>query len=537
MAMASMKALDENDDLGKLGEYFLTCSLCQEYYKNAKTLQCLHSYCEGCLQTLVQKSAETLRCPECRCEFQLPVDGTSALASNFLINGLVEYVRARDTRPMGKSDQGITCDFCEEMVAEKRCGSCVLNLCEKCVKGHAKSRANKGHRLVALSDIESDEITSFSSFRAPTYCSSHEENIIKLYCDSCEEPICLECVALNHRPPEHKHRSQKEFFTDSVKTLQVSMDNLRIKETEARESAQKVTKTLTEAIERHQEDVKKIQAHTEEIIRKLRDEEKKLLEQVKKYHDAEKKQIECDIDHYEIAEKNIASVCDFINVLINYGDWEAAAQFKQATVRVNEVMKIKTKYKSTKIHATFKPNNELVVSKRMIGLFEVVIKVKRSKIPKYAIIQELIPIDVQCTEQDDYTTCRLQATLTDPDGKVKQLQRSIGSNFYRVTFREYAEGLYHLSLTVDGYTIPGSPFTIHVMSGENMAAEMKVGTVVVRGRHWDEGNNDDGNPPGTGKVMAERCSGLVKVKWSSTDICMEYFMKEGFYRCKLAGFY
>ncbi|XP_070543806.1 uncharacterized protein [Ptychodera flava] len=342
--MASAKPLEENDNLGKLGEYFLTCSLCQEYYKNAKTLQCLHSYCEGCLQTLVQKSAETLRCPECRCEFQLPVDGTSALASNFLING-------------------------------------------------------------------------------------------------------------------------------------------------------------------------------------------------EKYHDAEKKQIECDIDHYEIAEKNIASVCDFINVLINYGDWEAAAQFKQATVRVNEVMKIRTRYYPPKIPAIFRPNNEMMNGEGVIGILEEAIKVTRSKIPKYAITKEVIQIDVQYTDFHDYTTDRLQATLTDPDGKVKQLDVSRGSNCYRVKFREDAEGLYDLSLTVDGYSMPGSPFTIHVMSGENMAAQMKVGTVVIRGRDWSYGS-EDGNPPGTGEITAERqYSGLITVKWSSTGICRQYFMKEGIYRCKLAGFY
>ncbi|XP_070545059.1 E3 ubiquitin-protein ligase TRIM56-like [Ptychodera flava] len=533
--MATAKSLSESDDLGRLGEYFLTCSLCQEFYRNAKTLQCLHSYCEGCLQTLVQKSAETLRCPECRCEFQLPGGGTTALGSNFLINGLVEYVRARDTRATGKSDQGITCDFCEEMVAEKRCSSCVLNLCEKCVKGHAKSRVTNGHPLVALSEVESDEAVKNSLYRSPTYCTSHEENIIKLYCDSCEKPICLECMALDHRPPEHKHRSLRDFFTDSVKTLKESLEKLRIKETEARESTQKVTQNLTEAIERHQEDMKKIQAHTEEIIRKLRDEEKKLLEQVKKYHDAEKKQIECDIDHYEIAEKNIASVCDFINVLINYGDWEAAAQFKQATVRVNQVMKIRTRYYSPKIPAIFKPNNEITNGgEGVIGILEEAIKLTRSKIPKYAITKEVIQIDVQCTDLDDYTTDRLRATLTDPDGKMKQLEVSRGSNCYRVKFREDAEGLCLLSLTVDGYSMPGSPFTIHVMSGENMAAKMEIGAVVVRGRDWEHGSQD-GRPPGTGRVTSRDFRSIV-VRWDS-GVAHRHAMYGGRYHCKLAGFH
>ena len=55
----------------------LICPLCIGTFTDPRSLQCLHSYCEGCLAGLQKASQDrnVLSCPECRAETILSADG------------------------------------------------------------------------------------------------------------------------------------------------------------------------------------------------------------------------------------------------------------------------------------------------------------------------------------------------------------------------------------------------------------------------------------------------------------------------------
>ena len=47
----------------------LTCVVCAEEYKNPTLLQCMHTFCSGCINKLVQvqqDGTKTVSCPNCR---------------------------------------------------------------------------------------------------------------------------------------------------------------------------------------------------------------------------------------------------------------------------------------------------------------------------------------------------------------------------------------------------------------------------------------------------------------------------------------
>ncbi|XP_070554207.1 uncharacterized protein [Ptychodera flava] len=98
--------------LEKIGRDFLTCHLCLSYYTNAKSLPCLHSYCEECLVTLVEKRGE-LVCPECRQRCNVPKDGVSRLRTNFVLNGLSDLIRAQEIH--ATDSRSSQCDSCGAM--------------------------------------------------------------------------------------------------------------------------------------------------------------------------------------------------------------------------------------------------------------------------------------------------------------------------------------------------------------------------------------------------------------------------------------
>ena len=79
----------------------LICPICLEHYKTPKYLPCLHTFCEGCIQTYIASgfkrgSKKAFDCPVCRSKVAAPAVGCSpekwatCLPRNFLITGLLE---------------------------------------------------------------------------------------------------------------------------------------------------------------------------------------------------------------------------------------------------------------------------------------------------------------------------------------------------------------------------------------------------------------------------------------------------------------
>ena len=78
----------------------LTCSICNDVFKQPKALPCLHTYCAQCLREFIYSRAyDTIGrfpCPLCRLEVNIPVGGVDRLMDNFHVTSLLDTVRIRE---------------------------------------------------------------------------------------------------------------------------------------------------------------------------------------------------------------------------------------------------------------------------------------------------------------------------------------------------------------------------------------------------------------------------------------------------------
>ena len=71
-------ALGETSKSDKTGTEQLKCPICLDVYNNPRVLNCLHSFCEPCIQSLVTKGQDKtavptgIMCPLCRTETLSP---------------------------------------------------------------------------------------------------------------------------------------------------------------------------------------------------------------------------------------------------------------------------------------------------------------------------------------------------------------------------------------------------------------------------------------------------------------------------------
>ncbi|KAJ8298788.1 hypothetical protein KUTeg_022848 [Tegillarca granosa] len=90
------------------------------------------------------------------------------------------------------------CELCDINNTSYKCLNCDEMMCKTCMKIHLKSKATKDHKMASLQSAEIDENRDLTEKK----CSSHTKEDLTMFCNTCDYPICRECVTsgthLNH---------------------------------------------------------------------------------------------------------------------------------------------------------------------------------------------------------------------------------------------------------------------------------------------------------------------------------------------------
>ncbi|XP_014767947.1 tripartite motif-containing protein 2 isoform X2 [Octopus bimaculoides] len=174
---------------------FLSCGICLDRYQNPKVLPCLHTFCEHCLISYIPPESLSLTCPICRQQSILPVEGVSAMQTNFFITNLMDV--------LGQTN---VCTACvDNTKATCKCTNCDNFLCQRCSESSCGGQASRDqgsetpnematsvHNIIRLSELA---LTEDKENRL--VCPSHEGRSLQFYCCACETAACEECTAVH----------------------------------------------------------------------------------------------------------------------------------------------------------------------------------------------------------------------------------------------------------------------------------------------------------------------------------------------------
>ncbi|XP_071806383.1 uncharacterized protein [Asterias amurensis] len=144
--------------LDKFGEDYLNCTICHERYNRPKILNCLHSFCEGCLVKYKPSQGQVkLSCPVCRQETVIHDGGVVGLKTNFPLMGMVEA-------------------FLKSLTPTSRSSSFISSTSMESVSSPAPSIVQE--------------------------CRKHPGEKTWFYCRPCQELVCHVCTAKTHKHHE-----------------------------------------------------------------------------------------------------------------------------------------------------------------------------------------------------------------------------------------------------------------------------------------------------------------------------------------------
>ena len=212
--MAAKPATPAEKALQKIQEQ-VTCGVCLEPYKQPRLLKYFHVYCEGCLQRLVRGGGEgqSLSCPQCRRDTPLPAGGVPGLQGAFYIHYLFDI---QDALKKVSSSEQTMCNKCKKYEAVGFCRTCGF-ACQRCKELHQEWDEYKTHEFIDLDTLTGDVTTLVPPLKKTLFCSKHTETKADLYCETCDELICRDCIVRVHR--DHQYDLVSESFAKQEKVI------------------------------------------------------------------------------------------------------------------------------------------------------------------------------------------------------------------------------------------------------------------------------------------------------------------------------
>ena len=462
--------------LQKLKEQ-LTCSVCLDQYTNPKLLECFHVFCENCIKPLPVRQTATqgqvVECPNCRQPTSLPQNGVAGLRGAFLIHHLFDI---HDTLEKVSAPAKTQCNKCKKRNSSCYCRTCKF-ICEKCKDFHSEWEDFSTHEIVSLEQLTTNVVNHVSPAKKVLQCTSHPEKPVDLFCETCEEMICRDCIVKVHR--DHQYDLVRAAFSKHKDEIVAALQPVEQQLASVNKGIEGLDKLCLQISDQRQTLKSKVKSTMQQIHQALEAREKELMLEIDRMADQKLKNTAAQKDHIELFATRLKSCHDFVQESLKTGSQEEVLTIKKSVMhRVREMM---AEFKPEMLVGEEKANmrfyhqqkEELLQTCRQFG--EVMLLPldpnkcqAKGKGLHIAVVGETatatvqlktgegksckFPVDVQCKLVSRNGSSKVR-------GEVKQTQAKC-----EISYRPQHSGQHHLRVRVEGMNIARSPFPISAIT-------------------------------------------------------------------------
>ncbi|XP_070567338.1 tripartite motif-containing protein 2-like [Ptychodera flava] len=463
-AFTKTKLLEEID------EDFLCCSICLEQFKTPKILSCLHTFCQQCLITLVEKSGGSLICPECRQQHMVPDGGVPAIKGNFFVDNLIEKIQQLS---VAVQEHDLMCTVCQEGKATLICEECTgkCHLCSNCAKVHQNLPATKTHSVLTIEEHKKIQ-TRPKALQAVDYCTVHLKNELKFFCETCKVPICSDCTIVKHRIPEHIHSDLTDAAEDYDRDMKAMVEKLKTKEREVESSETEAKELLSELSALRDTEVHRLRMKAENMIQQIREEEQNLAGQLQKSYEIKIKRASVAVDAVELQHGSIKSTCHYMETLMHHG---SAAQRLSTKVdveyRTQQLLAMENPKQEQQEKVVFHPH-EIPPAHSILGVLKSDVCISQcsvQNVPKQLLKGDSVELLVITKDSDGNQVVPRQpvtAKVVYPDASSENITvKDNGDGTHGIMVEGQKDGKYQVSMAIGSQPIPGSLISIPVVKG------------------------------------------------------------------------
>ena len=477
----------------------LSCPVCQHRFDDPKVLPCLHTFCRRCLEDQIRRDRTgNLLCPTCHHKVPLGDSGVDCLPSNIFIHNILDVVVSHDEFDAGelmKENSNRMCSSCDEgSNATSQCKDCNEFLCDNCVRAHQRVRLTKDHFIVRFafeSGISkhqpSPSLMQPVSDRPPSFCDVHDNEVTRLFCDTCNQAICRECTMSEHLGHSFIYLQDA---VENAKTITLKLLADARAGMKAIEESIHLTQGMAERAEvRAQAVANEVRATTRRHMSALEERERDLLRHVEKIRQVKGKTLHFQIDELRQGLSQLTTSVDHVEHTLESGTDVDVLKTRDKIVadmqRMRHFRGYLQPHEDDNIIFT-PPDNALHSAISQMGFITS---------SAFAPMSVATGDGLKCAlrgkssfflvhTKDHHGDNRaiggdpVDVIIQSPEGalyRAEVLDRQNGT--YAVSYRPQVEGQHTVSVTIRGQHIYDSPFTVCVRSGRNY---QNIGRMLVQ---------------------------------------------------------
>ncbi|XP_042638769.1 tripartite motif-containing protein 66 [Orycteropus afer afer] len=286
----------------------LTCSLCRQNLRGAgsRLLPCQHLLCKDCFQGLIQElgqvtkaqgavSDELISCPGCKRVYL-----TRDVTEHFFLQCF----------PTGQPKMARSCSECKEKrAAHILCTYCNRWLCSSCTEEHRHGPA-PGGPLFPRAQKGSSGVNGGSGDFA-LYCPLHTQEVLKLFCETCDVLTCHSCLMVEHK--EHRCRHLEEVLQNQRMLLESVTTQVAHKKSSLQTSAKQIEDRIFEVKHQHRKVENQIKMAKMVLMNELNKQANGLIEELEGITNERKRKLEQQLQSIMVLNRQFEHVQNFIN--------------------------------------------------------------------------------------------------------------------------------------------------------------------------------------------------------------------------------
>ncbi|XP_041048236.1 E3 ubiquitin-protein ligase TRIM71 isoform X1 [Carcharodon carcharias] len=420
-------------------------------------------------------------------------DSEGLPAELLLLNNLLDVVSAAEDElePAGggngrgrarpKSSQA-GCSSCDEGApVTSRCLDCAEYLCDHCVRAHQRVRLTKEHVIHRFRQQQHYNQQPFPSLplthERVSYCQQHDNEVMRLYCDTCTVPICRECTMSRH--VGHSFVYLQDAVQDSKEiTLQLLADAQQGRQA-IQLSIEKV-RAMVEQVEMKAQVIRsEVKAVTSRHKKALEERECDLLRKVEKIRQMKAKTLHLQVEALRENLNRLESTIDCVQkALLDGRDVDVLLAKEQMFVQIQDLKKLRNllQPQDDDTLSFIPPDGVLYKAIKSLGIIsssayapistatgEGLKRALRGKMSSFTVITKDHTGEGRSSGGD-----LVVVVIMGPDGclfRADVLDHHDGT--YTISYSPHLEGEHVVSVTIRGQHIENSPFRVIVKAGRN----------------------------------------------------------------------
>ena len=399
----------------------------------------------------------------------------AGLQSDFHVEHLFEI---RDAFEKAKQPQKTKCEKCEDDNATGFCRDCGEFICDACTTVHRKWKQFKSHEIISLEEVQTEATNLVRPKKQVSYCPRHPESILKIFCETCSELICIDCTIKLHQG--HNYDLVADTFSKHKDEIVASLQPVK----QQFSTVITALHTFEERVREIEEQKTTIEAavHKEiNLLQQLLEQRRtELISKLDHLTQLKLKTLATQRDQVELVQVKLSSCLDYVDGGLKTGTEgevlamkapvlkrikQITADFKPATLQPEEgadlgliannkqdLQQACKEFGDIKIPEVSPENSytrgeglvRATVGEQAVAMFTTMSDTNREYIHQTNLTAEL----VHCKSKDTLHT----------DIQMQQ------NSQYKITYQPTKRGKHQLNIKINGREIQGSPFIIAVTS-------------------------------------------------------------------------